>query len=339
VDTSIRSHDSVPVHGGSVSSLLGPKAPSSDPIGSDFVPQLASTAGFDASTLTQVPVGDLRGADSPRLAGENADHVRTLVETGVKLPAILVHRPTMRVIDGMHRLRVALVRGQAEIEVRFFDGDEDAAFVLGVQSNVAHGLPLSLADRTAAASRIVRSHPQWSDRLIASSTGLSPKTVAGVRRRSTEDIPQLTSRVGRDGRTRAIVVQPPRDALKDRLDGIDAELRARARTREAAPTSVRSVDVAPPQPRPAPRENRASPDRSQILDVLRQDPSLRFTDSGRALLRLLGLNNSLPHQLDQLVENVPHHCADRVIDLATSYAEAWQEFADLLAQGKLAHGG
>jgi hypothetical protein len=36
--------------------------------------------------------------------------------------------------------------------------------VLAVQVNVTHGLPLSLADRKVAASRIIDCYPGWSNR-------------------------------------------------------------------------------------------------------------------------------------------------------------------------------
>src|SRR5438128_1449366 len=82
-----------------------------------------------------VEISSLLPADSPRLAGEDTEHARTLAETGEDLPPILVHRPTMRIIDGMHRLRAAVLRGESQIEVYFFDGNTDAAFVLAVESN------------------------------------------------------------------------------------------------------------------------------------------------------------------------------------------------------------
>lgn len=49
--------------------------------------------------------------------------------------------------------------------------------LVAVQANVAYGLPLTLADRTAAPARIVRAHAEWSDRMIAGFVGLAPKTV------------------------------------------------------------------------------------------------------------------------------------------------------------------
>jgi hypothetical protein len=97
-----------------------------------------------------VPVGIPLPADSPRLGGENRDHIRLLADATAPLPPILVHRSTMRVIDGMHRLRAAMLRGATEIAVEFFDGTEAEAFARAVRENVAHGLPLSRSDREAA---------------------------------------------------------------------------------------------------------------------------------------------------------------------------------------------
>ncbi|MFD1048366.1 ParB N-terminal domain-containing protein, partial [Kibdelosporangium lantanae] len=115
-------------------------------------------------------------SDSPRLEGEDGEHIRALVELDVQLPPITVHRTTMRVIDGMHRLRAAVLRRQDFIDAYLVDAEPDDVFVLAVEANIQHGLPLTFADRKAAAARIVRSHPHWSDRAIAAKTGLSPKT-------------------------------------------------------------------------------------------------------------------------------------------------------------------
>ncbi|HLK00590.1 MAG TPA: ParB N-terminal domain-containing protein, partial [Streptosporangiaceae bacterium] len=162
--------------------------------------------------VVRVPISALVAADSPRRAGEDPEHARTLAESGEPLPPIVVHRPTMRVIDGMHRLRAAGLCGRTDIEVRFVDGDEASSFVLAVSENVRHGLPLSLADRKAAAERIIRSYPHWSDRMVGSVTCLSGKTVSAIRQRIREasGVEQPMATVGRDGRFR------PRDGAQRR---------------------------------------------------------------------------------------------------------------------------
>ena len=57
------------------------------------------------------------------------EHIRSLAELQDELPPILVHRTTMRVIDGMHRLKAAILRGERTIEATFYDGDDAEAFV------------------------------------------------------------------------------------------------------------------------------------------------------------------------------------------------------------------
>lgn len=71
----------------------------------------------------EVPCASLKEADSPRLDGESIDHITVLAQAGVQWPPIVVHRQTLRVIDGMHRLRAAQLRGDQSVEVKFFDGD------------------------------------------------------------------------------------------------------------------------------------------------------------------------------------------------------------------------
>ena len=124
-----------------------------------------------------IRIESLAPADSPRLAGEIHEHAQRLAESECDLPPILVHRPTMRIIDGTHRVKAMAYRGRDEIEAEFYDGSLEDAFVLSVHANVRHGLPLSLADRRAAARRILNTHADWSDRAIAQLTGLSAKTI------------------------------------------------------------------------------------------------------------------------------------------------------------------
>ena len=54
----------------------------------------------------------------------------------------------MQIIDGMHRLHAAVMRGQDKIPAWFLDCDEKDIFVIAVQANTAPGLPLSLTERS-----------------------------------------------------------------------------------------------------------------------------------------------------------------------------------------------
>ncbi|MEW1748323.1 hypothetical protein [Streptomyces angustmyceticus] len=150
-----------------------------------------------------VPISAL-DVSCPLRSGQDPEHIRALalVDSSL-LPPILVHHPTMRVLDGTHRVQAELLRGGTQIRAEFFEGTEEESFVLAVRANVGHGLPLPLVDRKAAAARILRTYPQWSDRSIGEVSGLSPKTVGAIRRRSAEEDPRLNGvvRLGRDGRT------------------------------------------------------------------------------------------------------------------------------------------
>ncbi|MGW1777305.1 ParB/RepB/Spo0J family partition protein [Streptomyces sp. NPDC002104] len=154
-----------------------------------------------ATNLThRVRIDVLLSADSPRLAGVDKSHVQRLAEIQASLPPILVHRPTMRIIDGSHRVAAAALRGLDSVDVHYFDGPEADSFLRSVSANVAHGLPLSTPERKAAAERILHSHADLSDRAVATHTGLDAKTVAAIRRSSTEDARQSNTRIGTDGK-------------------------------------------------------------------------------------------------------------------------------------------
>ncbi|MYV66897.1 ParB N-terminal domain-containing protein, partial [Streptomyces sp. SID2131] len=159
----------------------------------------------------RLPIEALLPADSPRLNGLDEEHVRRLVGIYASLPPVLVHRGTLRVVDGMHRIAAAAHQGLTSVEVQYFDGADEEAFLRSVTANITHGLPLSVADRKAAAERILRSRPDLSDRSVASCTGLDAKTVATIRPRSTTDNPQPNIRIGADGRAH------PLDRTAERL--------------------------------------------------------------------------------------------------------------------------
>jgi hypothetical protein len=307
-----------------------------------------------------VAVNALSVADSPRVFGEDPDHVKALSIAHSELPPIIVHYPTMRVIDGIHRVRVAESRGHKSIAAQFFYGSEADAFVLAVKSNIAHGLPLSLADRRAAALRIISSHQNWSDRMIASVTGISARTVAEVRGQGTGASDQDESRVGRDGRVRPINSAHKRLlACKLITNNPDWSLRQVARVAGISPETARDVKrrlrlgEGPVPEKFEKKQARADAklegqptelcsksgyrrgstvNPSAALERLKADPSLRFTETGRILLRLLYAHFAVVVEWELIGKNVPSHCSDTVAGLARRCAEIWQEMADQLEQ-------
>jgi hypothetical protein len=151
-----------------------------------------------------IEISSLRPGPSLRLDGRDEEHVRALAVEGLSLPPIVVQRSTLRVIDGAHRVRAASLRGESCIRARYFDGSDSDAYIAAVRLNARHGKPLSLKEREAAASSILASRPQLSDRAVAAICSLSPATAAALRRRGPDGGGQSETRIGQDGRTRPV---------------------------------------------------------------------------------------------------------------------------------------
>lgn len=318
----------------------------------------------DSYPVVMVDVSALKLDGSPRLQGEDTEHTRLLTEVDVALPPILVHQETMRVIDGIHRVRATQIKGNATIAAQFYEGDEDAAFLLAVERNVAHGLPLSLADRKAAAARIVASHTNWSNRAIAASTGLSDWTVQTIRECSTAESSKLNARadgghsverIGRDGRVRPmnsaerrhrasqIIAEQPTLALRAVAEaagislGTAHDVRERMRRGNDPAPTTKQIAASSARLTEQPELNHAamtSPKRDlqSIMYSLRRDPSLRFTDAGRRMLRWLHSRAIVPKDWERLLEGIPDHCAMMIAQIAHSSADAWRDFARELEQ-------
>jgi hypothetical protein len=319
--------------------------------------ELSILAGQLGGPVVEVPIDALRPADSPRLDGLDPQHATALAEVGSELPPILAHRATMRVIDGTHRVYAARLAGRQKIGVRFFDGGGDDAFLLAVAANVAHGLPLTLAERKAAADRIIRSRPEMSDRLIAGVVGLAAKTVAAIRVQTTDLSAQMSVRIGRDGRAHplnaavgrriaadvvrarpeaslrtiareaGISVGTARDVRERIRRGQDPTLGDRSSERDGAP------QAAALRARSAPaRDTTANVDQRLLLARLRRDPTLRYNESGRLLLRWLGTRVFVNEDWQQMLGGIPPHTTFVLAKIARACAAAWSDFAAELDQ-------
>ncbi|WP_190016092.1 ParB/RepB/Spo0J family partition protein [Streptomyces lucensis] len=293
--------------------------------------------------VEEIPVGALRVTGSPRSRAEDPDHTRTLAEAGDALPPVIAHRPSMTVVDGVHRLRAAQSRGAATIAVRFYDGSMEDARLLAVALNVTHGLPLTLAERTAAAERVLTARPTWSDRAVASVAGLSPGKTAQIRRRVLGPAVPGTMRVGRDGRARPVDASHGR-ALAAALLREDptASLRRIAREAGISPATVADVrdrlargddPVRPgdgPRRRTTPKTPGPAPDVGEIHSRLRRDPALRLSETGRSFLRLLDAGATLARHREGIAASLPPHCKAAAAHLAEAYAQSWQKLANEL---------
>ncbi|MBF6332827.1 ParB/RepB/Spo0J family partition protein [Nocardia transvalensis] len=299
----------------------------------------------------KVPIRRLVAMDSPRLDGADQAHVQRLVEAGDELPPILVHRPTMRIIDGLHRVRAAVQRGRDEIEAIFYDGTLESAFVLAVELNIRHGLPLSLSDRRAAAARIIETHGAWSDRMIARTTGLSARTVRAIRLCTNAESARSNVRIGADGRVRPLTsAHSRRMAAEIIASHPEASLRQVAKAVGISPGTVRDVrDRLRRGEDPVPRKRTSKPARprtsatagaepeppvdvAQVLHALGRDPSLRLNAGGRELLRWLHLHAVDMDDCSKVVQAAPAHCVGVVAELARGCAQSWSRISVELAK-------
>jgi ParB-like chromosome segregation protein Spo0J len=276
--------------------------------------------------------------------------VEALAAVWDKLPPIVAHLSTMRVIDGVHRLAAAKLIGRKTVPVTFFEGRDNDAFVLAVRLNVSHGLPLSLADRKRAAEGILLSHPHWSSRRVVATVGISMDTLAEIRRQLLRDPEAREVRIGRDGKAR------PADAAEGRrlatqliAENPDWSLRQIARAAGISPETVRRLRNRlkqaenPPVQEPDPLEGGAVPKQrtgpvrlvpgerqdelpAAVVARLTSDPALRFSVGGRTLLRLLHLQLVGTEEWASLLESLPPHTRATVAQLARSCAELWGEF-------------
>lgn len=318
--------------------------------------------------VSRIAIDALVIADSPRLEGQSRAHVKLLAEVGADLPPILVHRPTMKVIDGIHRVLAARLRDDNEIEVQFFDGSADDAFVLAVSANVSHGRPLTLADRKAAAANILTTHAAWSDRRVGHVTGLSHRTVASIRSCSAgQDVHLNDPRLGLDGKLHPLTNWAGRQAAAELIRSDQtASLRDVAKKAGVSPGTVRDVrarlgrgqEPVPTRRRRQPAPIAASdrlvvdpgptiaslPSRSReksardvgtepltvALDKLRADPAIRFNERGRALVRVLAVAVGSLSEIEQLAALTPSHCRNTVASIATTLAQSWLALSDVV---------
>jgi hypothetical protein len=282
--------------------------------------------------IVRVPIHRLVVNGSPRLSRPDQDHISMLAQVCEDLPPIVVHRRTMTVIDGVHRLEAFRLQGAKDVRVRFFDGNDQEAFVEAVRLNRAHGKPLTLQERQQAAVRVLRIHPEWSDRAIARLCGLSPKTVGARRQRQAGEFAQLTYRVGLDGKTRR--VDASIDKRRQRRNGTSSHL---ARLPEPDPSAsggetstgkgaqLRQQVVAEPRSGWWHGDPSAT---SRPKQLLMKDAAWQSTDTGRAFARWFDAHQVVGDDWVGCVGELPLSRLIEVGEAARSSATTWQQLAD-----------
>jgi hypothetical protein len=312
-----------------------------------------------------VPVAAIHPGKPIRARGLDEDHVALLTEVENDLPAILVHRQSMQIIDGAHRFAAALRKGERLIAVRFFHGSYADAFVAGVEANVTHGLPLLLSDRKNAAAQILADKPELSDRACAHIAGLSKATVAKIRASSGWESQRADKRVGNDGRIRPLnsnegrsqaaqlLREQPTASLRDIANqtGLSSSTVSDVRKRLAAgrdPT-VSNRGTASRLDNDTERQEQLAADtgkshaagnegghtnarnsKEEIIARLSHDPSVIGKESGRDLLRLLGRHAISMSDVPENSGEIPPHRRPLVALLARRSAAAWMELLKLM---------
>lgn len=283
---------------------------------------------------------------SPRFGGQDLDHVRTLSFRFDDCPPILVERSTSTVIDGVHRVLAAKMLGRDTIGVHYFEGSHEDAFVEAVRANVTHGKPLTLAEREAAAGKLLEMHADWSNRLIGHVCGLSDKTV-GRLRKTTAELPQLSSRVGRDGRHRPVDSRPLRneiaEALRARPDSNPEELaqllstsastvrdvRNRLQRGDSPTPSERGVKAGDQQRSASTKSNGARRAVSAAIEW-RDDRAILALPRGTELAEWLDQTKIRASRWASLVDEIPLGRIPQLIEEAQARAVEWSNFATAL---------
>jgi len=272
------------------------------------------------------------------------DHAQALAFRFDDCPPILVERKTSTVIDGVHRVLAAKMLGRVTIPVHYFEGTHDEAFVEAVRANITHGKPLTLAEREAAARKLLGMHGDWSNRLLGDICGLSDKTI-GRLRKTTAELPQLSARVGRDGRQRPLDSRPLREQIARALRTTpDANAEELARSLSTSPSTVRDVrrrlrggDSPIPTQRgvkaDASTASRASNGERRAVSAAvewRSDRAILALPRGSELAEWLDQTKIRVTQWASLVQEIPLGRIPQLIEEAESRALEWTRFAKAL---------
>jgi hypothetical protein len=134
---------------------------------------------------------------------------------------------------------------------------------------------------------LLAAHPNASLREIASKSGISISTAHDVRRRAQRGEDPVARRSGAG--------QPPGGGRQ-------------AEVEPGAPDGV-GVGTYP------------------LLQSLRKDPSLRFSETGRTLLQWLSVHEMATGESQQVIESIPDHCRESIAKLAWTCSEIWRELA------------
>lgn len=319
---------------------------------------------IDRLPVVEIVISSLECGLFRRGSGTDPAHVRLLADAAAarELPPILVQEKNLRIVDGMHRLEAARMRGETIIRARLVSCSDEDAFILAVRSNTLHGLPLSRADRIFGAQQILAWHPEWSDRAVGVAAGLGTRAVAALRCRLDDGGQQSGKRIGRDGKRHPVAGIEGRKRAADYIASCpDASLREIAREADVSLGTARDVrarlqrglepvtagqkassaepsmaahstadDQQPENGRHDVRRIASRRDWAAISAKLMNDPSLKYSEGGRAFIRWMALYAAHANEWRRYIDAVPAHWMKDISLAADGVREEWAEFVDQL---------
>jgi hypothetical protein len=130
--------------------------------------------------------------------------VADIQRRGLRYP-IITHKGT--IIDGRNR---ALACAKAGVTPRYqeFDGSDEDVVRFIISSNV-HRRHLTAEQRREKLVKLLKLHPEQSDRVLAAETGFSHTTVQKARKKATGNRLPVGKRVGKDGKARRMPTKKP----------------------------------------------------------------------------------------------------------------------------------
>jgi ParB-like chromosome segregation protein Spo0J len=196
--------------------------------------------------VVDLPVARIAAGPKVRKERIDLDHAQRLVPVLDACPPIKVREvgDGYQLVDGQHRLSAAKFGNRPTIRGVVLALSDAEAFVESVKSNHDHGLPLTFAERSTAAARMVELYPDWSDRVIANACAVHESVIAGLRP-TARDAQLDGKRTGADGKRRPATKadqQAKRKVIADVLEkNPDWSLHRVAEFAGASPMTVASV--------------------------------------------------------------------------------------------------
>jgi ParB-like chromosome segregation protein Spo0J len=213
--------------------------------------------------------------------------IERYVESFDQLPPVVVFETddTYLLADGFHRYEAAKKLRREEIEAEVKQGTRQDAEEYAALANLRHGKPLTRAERRKAVERMLKLHPERSDRWIAEDMGVDHKSVRIYREEleSTGEIPQLNKLTGKDRKERPREVPHPKRPKPELVETQPQEIEEipemETKSQEAEKLeSVPSYEPKLEEPEKA-RESQPQPTESEaekeLIDVKETEPKGR----------------------------------------------------------------